>query len=99
MSKHHSRKSRWIEVSNTCYTSLCGLVVANPRGKWDAFVKYKKRCKHASRVYYYEKKECIGEYRRAREAMMVVEEKAVQMARNKNGNCLVELDSSLVSKK
>lgn len=43
MSKHKSRKSRWVEVSPTCFASSCGVVTVNPRGKWDAVVKFKQR--------------------------------------------------------
>lgn len=89
MSKHIGRGDRWYEVSNTCYTSLCGRVVQNPRGKWDAIVKYRRR-REAGVVA---EAEVVGEFRRAREAMMAVEDRAVQLARG--GGVLIDMDDSL----
>jgi hypothetical protein len=99
MSKHQSRKSRWIEVNPSYFVSLCGSVRCNLKGRWDAFVKYKKLHKDDKKMYYYSKTDVIGEFRRPREAMMAVEEKAVQINRQKGNGFIIELDQSLQDKR
>jgi hypothetical protein len=123
MSKHKSRKSRWVEISPICFASSCGVVTANARGKWDAVVKFKRRgfkssvesrglkelfepghflYKYAESLEkteivptFYETKRTIGEYKRAREAMMAVEEAAIQIARQNDDNIIISIDPSL----
>lgn len=95
MSKHVSRKSRWIEISAKHHKTSCGEVKINLKGKWDAFVKYKSLVKDSNGV-----KRCAdtvvfcGEYKRAREAMMAVEDKAIQL--NKQSDVEIVLDDSLL---
>ena len=90
MSKHHSRASRWTEVSPTCFISACGSVSANPRGKWDATLRYKQRS--ANKPEFFERREIIGEYKRAREAMMAVEDHAKAMLHKPSQDIIIVAD-------
>ena len=93
MSKHKGRKSRWTEISPTHHVSACGEIRANPRGKWDAFVRYNKRMESSKGVYFYQVVESCGECKRARDAMMAVEEKAKQLFR---AGVFIVADKSIV---
>lgn len=95
MSKHTGRNSRWYEVDNKHYTALCGKVIQTPRGTWDAIVKVFRRFESDNKIRYVEQQEVVGEFRRAREAMMAVEDRAVQINRSKGGTLRVEVDDSL----
>jgi len=76
MSHHHSWGEKWVEVSPTRFNGAYGYIQVNMKGKWEAVVVYNLRNKQ--RVW--EKvRETVGVYRRPREAMMAVENKANEL--------------------
>jgi hypothetical protein len=92
MSKN--RNERWFEVSPTRFNHLHGYVELNSFGLWNAIVVYKQRQPlrknqpPVSRPWQRAVKHC-GEHKRARNAMMAVEDAVKKMQAEKNEHQLL----------
>ena len=83
MSKHIGRKESWLETSATKFNHLNGYVQLNSFGTWDAVLVFKQRAplqrkgqpkkEQPARPWKKAAKHC-GEHKRARQAMMAVED-------------------------
>jgi hypothetical protein len=78
MSRHIGRKETWFEVSPTRFNGLHGYVQLNSFGTWDAVMVFKQRSPlqgppKKERPWHKASKHC-GEHKRARQAMMAVED-------------------------
>lgn len=89
MSSHESRRKRWFQVSNTRYQCAFGFVQQNKNAMWDGYVIYQirppleKYIKGLPSIVvarpWTRKEECVGERKRAREAMMAVEQRVKEI--------------------
>ncbi len=89
MSKHISRNETWFEISNKKFIGPNGYVELNKYGMWDAMIVFNQRIAlrkgepKAERTFQKITRKC-GEHKRAREAMMAVENAAKKMKAENN---------------
>ena len=87
MSRHSSRKERWTQLSAKEYRALFGLV-RYIAGAWEGTVVYQawaEEAWHAEQAF-------AGRFKRPRNAMIAVEEKARSIARQQGDKAKVEID-------
>ena len=85
MSSHEGRKKRWVQISSTRYNCAYGYIQKNKNAMWDGYVIYQIRPPLEPYIrglptivahrHWARHEECVGERKRAREAMMAVEER------------------------
>ncbi len=83
MSKHTPRKARWTQVNSKEYRSAFGVVRYHARA-WEGTVLYEMRAPHASDetvVSWRGESATAGRFKRPRNAMMAVEDKAREIRR------------------
>lgn len=96
MSKHIGRKQQWVEVSATRFNGANGFVELNQFGMWNAVLVFKTRTPLArkgqpikeSRPWRRTTRHA-GEWKRARQAMMAVENAAEKLIAEKNPDILI----------
>ena len=87
MSKHQSRRNRWVKTSDLRYSGANGYVELNREGMWDAVVTYQTRRPLQETPInrpWRTVKHYLNEYKRAREAMMAVEDKIKVLKKENN---------------
>ncbi len=80
MSKHPSRKERWVQVSATEYRSTFGVVRYRARA-WEGTVLYEVRETSETQVSWRAETAPAGRFKRPRNAMIGVEQKAHEIRR------------------
>ncbi len=95
MSAHISRKDRWTEINPNKHVNTNGYVQKNPRGKWDAVLSYLTRSpinpreKAGTPRPWYTRRETVGEFKRAREGMMAIEERIKKVKDKKDPDIII----------
>ena len=79
MSRHTSRKERWTQVSAKEYRALFG-VVRYRAGAWEGAVLYERRSEEVNGPWQAEET-YAGRFKRPRNAMIAVEDKAREILR------------------
>ncbi len=80
MSKHHSRRSRWVQINAKEYRSTFG-VVRYHAGAWEGAVQYEEWLAEEEHPAWVARTAAAGRFKRPRNAMIGVEEKARDTAR------------------
>jgi hypothetical protein len=88
MSRHTSRRERWTEISAKEHRSAFGWVRYRA-GAWEGTVVYEKRDEQG---LWHEMNEQVGRFKRPRNAMIAVEDKAREISRRNGEMVKVEID-------
>jgi hypothetical protein len=87
MSRHSTRKERWTQVNAKEYRALFG-TVRYVAGAWEGTVVYQACDEEAWRA----EESFAGRFKRPRNAMIAVEEKARTIARQQGDKAKVDID-------
>ena len=91
MSRHTSRKERWTQVSAKEHRAAFG-VVRYHAGAWEGTVVYQQS--HGDDPLSWKAEEMyVGRFKRPRNAMIAVEDKAREIARRHGDQMKVEIDA------
>ena len=91
MSRHQSRKERWTQVNAKEYRAAFG-VVRYVRGAWEGTVRYEVRREEEQPLWQAEEV-YAGRFKRPRNAMIAVEDKAREIARRHPDDARVAMDA------
>ncbi len=87
MSRHRSRKERWVALLPTRHRSIEGMIVSYFRGEWWAEIRYRLAAAERSPeglVVWHSHFDRLGPFKRPRNAMVEAERHAT-MLRNRHG--------------
>ena len=87
MSRHSTRKERWTQVNAKEYRALFGIVRFHA-GAWEGTVVYQTWDEEA----WHGEESFAGRFKRPRNAMIAVEEKARTIARQQGDRAKVDID-------
>ena len=91
MSRHIPRKARWTQINSKEYRSAFGIVRYHARA-WEGSVLYEVREDGTDGLHWRSESAVAGRFKRPRNAMMAVEDRAREIRRRQGENARVAFD-------